>query len=66
MFTRLVRFAFAPGNETKAQALADELNPLIAGNQVARPLPSLEITAVVSTESTFCGTPRNMRTRLPE
>jgi heme-degrading monooxygenase HmoA len=30
MFTRLVRFALAPGSETKAQQLADELTPLIA------------------------------------
>jgi len=30
MFTRLVRFALVPGSETKAQALADELTPLIA------------------------------------
>jgi hypothetical protein len=29
MFTRLVRFTLAPGSETKAQELADELTPLI-------------------------------------
>ena len=31
MFTRLVRFTLGPGSETKAQDLADELVPLIAG-----------------------------------
>ena len=30
MFARLVRFKLAPGNEAKAQELADELSPLIA------------------------------------
>jgi len=30
MFARLVRFALQPGNETRAQQLADELTPLIA------------------------------------
>ena len=30
MFARLVRFTLAPGSETKAQKLADELTPLIA------------------------------------
>jgi len=30
MFTRLVRFSLAPGSEIKAQALAEELTPLIA------------------------------------
>jgi len=30
MFARLVRFELAPGSDAKAQALADELTPLIA------------------------------------
>ena len=31
MFIRLVRFSFGPGKQSEAQAIADEIVPLIAG-----------------------------------
>jgi hypothetical protein len=63
MFTRLVRFTLAPGSETKAQELADELTPLIVKQPGCRLSRCLGTPVTASTGFTFCGTPRSMQIR---